>query len=107
MRAGLRPQKIDMQNTRPGKCKGREDRVAEDRDSEFRIQNSEETEFSDDSDGSKQYANNTKTADDVTARRAAAVVAKRRATIGRAADPITAADHAEGAGVGANWIDTA
>ena len=46
-RASLRPQKIDMQNTktrqmqRPDKdkCKdSREDRVAEDRDSEFRIQ---------------------------------------------------------------------
>ena len=43
--AGLRPQKIDMQNTRPGKDKdpykdkcSRKDRVAEDRDSEFRIQ---------------------------------------------------------------------
>ena len=116
IRDGLRPQKIDMQNTRPGKCKDQTKtrqantnakRRQSGRGQRFRVQNSEVTESSDDSDGSKQYANNTKTADDVTARRAAAVVAKRRATIGRAADPITAADHAEGAGVGANWIDTA
>ena len=103
MREGLRPQKIDMQNTRPGKCKdSREDRVAEDRDSEFRIQRRQSPQ--DDSDGSKQYANNTKTVVVVTARRGAVVVAKRRATIGRAVAPSTAAEHAVGAGGWALWI---
>ena len=49
-----------------------------------------------DSDGSKQYSNNTKTVVVVTVRRV--VVAIRRATIGRVVVPITAADHAVGAG---------
>ncbi len=105
IREGLRPQKIDMQNTRPGKCKdSREDRVAEDRDSEFRIQRRQSPQ--DDSDGSKQYSNNTKTDADATGRRAV-VAAIRRATIGRVVVPITAADHAAVAGVEANWIYTA
>ena len=81
----------------------REDRVAEDRNSEFRIQRRQSPK--DDSDGSKQYANNTKTAVGETVRRVA-VDAIRRATTGRAEEPNTAADHAGGAGVGANWIDT-
>ena len=51
-----------------------------------------------DSDGSKQYANNTKTVVVVTVRRVVVVVAIRRATIGRVVVPITAADHAVGAG---------
>ena len=94
-----------MQRPDKDKCKdSREDRVAEDRDSEFRIQRRQSPQ--DDSDGSKQYANNTKTAVVVTVRRDV-VVAKRRATTGRAVAPKTAADHAGGAGVGANWIDTA
>ena len=50
-----------------------------------------------DSDGSKQYSNNTKTVVVVTVRRVV-VVAIRRATIGRVVVPITAADHAVGAG---------
>ena len=94
-----------MQRPDKDKCKdSREDRVAEDRDSEFRIQRRQSPK--DDSDGSKQYANNTKTAVGATERRVA-VDAKRRATTGRAVAPITAAEHAAGAGVGANWIDTA
>ena len=94
-----------MQRPDKDKCKdSREDRVAEDRDSEFRIQRRQSPQ--DDSDGSKQYSNNTKTEVVVTARRAE-VEATRRATIGRAVAPTTAADHAVGAGVGANWIDTA
>ena len=79
----------------------REERVAEDRDSELRIQRRQSPK--DDSDGSKQYANNTKTAVGETVRRVA-VDAIRRATTGRAEEPNTAADHAGGAGVGANWI---
>ena len=110
-RACLRPQKIDMQNTktrqiqRPDKdkCKdSREDRVAEDRDSEFRIQRQQSPK--DDSDASKQYANNTKTAVVATGRRVAVVVAIRRATIGRADFPTTAADHAGVAGRWALWV---
>ena len=81
----------------------REDRVAEDRDSEFRIQRRQSPQ--DDSDGSKQYSNNTKTDAAVTVRRA--VAAKRRATIGRVEDPITAADHAGGAGGWALWVVSA
>ena len=83
----------------------REDRVAEDRDSEFRIQRRQSPK--DDSDGSKQYSNNTKTEVVVTVSREEVVVAIRRATIGRAAEPKTAAVHAVGAGVGANWIGAA
>ncbi len=98
-----------MQNTRPGKCKdqaskgkdSREDRVAEDRDSEFRIQRQQSPQ--DDSDGSKQYSNNTKTEAADTVRRGA-VVAKRRATKGREEVTITAADHAVGAGGWALWV---
>ena len=94
-----------MQRSDKDKCKdSREDRVAEDRDSEFRIQRRQSPK--DDSDGSKQYANNTKTAEVATGRREVEA-AIRRATIGRAEEPITAAEHAVGAGVGANWIDTA
>ena len=105
IREGLRPQKIDMQNTRPGKYKdSREDRVAENRDSEFRIQRRQSPQ--DDSDGSKQYPNNTKTEVVATVRRVAAV-AICRATIGRAAAPITAADHAAGAGGWALWVVSA
>ena len=69
-------------------AKTAEDRVAEDRDSEA----------TESSDGSKQYANNTKTGAVVTVRRAEVAAARRRATIGRAGVPITAADHAVGAG---------
>ena len=67
-------------------------KTAEDRDSES----------SDDSDGSKQYSNNTKTANAVTARRffAAAI---RRATTGRVEGPRTA-DHAEVAGGWSLWV---
>ena len=102
IREGLRPQKIDMQNTRPGKYKdSREDRVAENRDSEFRIQRRQS--LKDDSDGSKQYPNNTKTVDVATARRAEEV-AIRRATIERVAAPNTAADHAVGAGGWSLWV---
>jgi len=64
-------------------------KTAEDRDSES----------SDDSDGSKQYSNNTKTVAAVTVRRVAAA-ATRRATIGRAVVPIPAAETA-GAG---EWV---
>jgi len=112
IREGLRPQKIDMQNTRPGKCKDQTKtnanakRRQSGRGQRFRVQNSEATESSDDSDGSKQYANNTKTVVVETARRVV-VAAIRRATIGRDEAPITAAEHAVGAGVGANWITTA
>ena len=77
--------------------------MTEDRDSEFRIQNSEATESSDDSDGSKQYSNNTKTEEAVTPHRAEAV-ATRRATTGHVAAPNTAADHADGAGGWALWV---
>ena len=91
-----------MQNTRPGKCKdSREDRVAEDRDSEFRIQRRQSPQ--DDSDGSKQYSNKTKTVVVVTVRREEDA-ANRRATTGRVAAPTTAADHAEGAGGWALWV---
>ncbi len=52
-----------------------------------------------DSNGSKQNPNNTKTVVVVTVRRVVVVVvAIRRATIGRVVVPITAADHAVGAG---------
>ena len=92
-----------MQRSDKDKCKdSREDRVAEDRDSEFRIQRRQSPK--DDSDGSKQYSNNTKTAAVVTARRGEAVEAIRRATIGRAVVPITAAEHAAGAGGWALWV---
>ena len=98
-----------MHNSRPSKdqaskdkCKdSREDRVAEDRDSEFRIQRRQSPQ--DDSDGSKQHANNTKTVAVVTVRRVAGA-AKRRATMGRDEEPITAAEHAEGAGGWALWV---
>ena len=91
-----------MQRSDKDKCKdSREDRVAEDRDSEFRIQRRQSPQ--DDSDGSKQYANNTKTEVVETARRVADV-AKRRATIGRAVAPTTAAEHAAGAGGWALWV---
>ncbi len=80
-----------MQRPDKDKCKdSREDRVAEDRDSEFKIQRRQSPQ--DDSDGSKQYSNNTKTDADATGRRAV-VAAIRRATIGRVVVPITAADH--------------
>ena len=82
----------------------REDRVAEDRDSEFRIQRRQSPQ--DDSDGSKQYANNTKTEVVATERRVVAE-AKRRATIGRAVAPTTAAEHAAGAGGWALWVVSA
>ena len=72
----------------------REDRVAEDRDSEFRIQRRQSPQ--DDSDGSKQYSNNTKT-EGLLPRGRVAEVATCRATTGRAVEPITAADHAVGA----------
>ena len=53
---------------------------------------------------SKQYSNNTKTVGAVTDRRVA-VAATRRATIGRAVVvPITAAEHAAGAGGWALWV---
>ena len=91
-----------MQRPDKDKCKdSREDRVAEDRDSEFKIQRRQSPQ--DDSDGSKQYANNTKTAAVVTERRGA-TAAIRRATIGRVAAPITAAEHAVGAGGWALWV---
>ena len=109
-RPGLRPQKIDMQNTRPGKCKDQTKtnanakRRKSGRGQRFRVQNSEATESSDDSDGSKQYPNNTKTAESATVRPAAAAAATRRATTGRAAAPMTVADHAGEAGGWSLWV---
>ena len=92
-----------MQRSDKDKCKdSREDRVAEDRDSEFRIQRRQSPQ--DDSDGSKQYSNNTKTAVAATGRRAAVAAAIRRATTGRDDAPNTAADHAAGAGGWALWV---
>ena len=82
----------------------RQQRRQSGRGQRFRVQNSEATESSDDSDGSKQYANNTKTVVVVTVRRVVEVVAIRRATIGRAGVPKTAADHAVGAGGWALWV---
>ena len=79
----------------------REDRVAEDRDSEFKIQRRQSPQ--DDSDGSMQYSNNTKTAVVATVRRVV-VVAIGRATNGRVVVPITAAEHAVGAGGWALWV---
>ena len=76
--------------------------MAEDRDSEFKIQRRQSPQ--DDSDGSKQYANNTKTAEAEATVRRVVVAASRRATIGRAVVPITAAEHADGAGGRALWV---
>ena len=91
-----------MQRPDKDKCKdSREDRVAEDRDSEFRIQRQQSPK--DDSDASKQYANNPKTEVAATVRRGAAA-ANRRATIERVVVPKTAADHAVGAGGWALWV---
>ena len=89
-----------MQNTRPGKCKGKEKTEWQ----RTEIQNSEVTESSDDSDDSKQYPNNTKTAEAATVRQVEAAAATRRATTGRAAAPITVADHAGGAGGWSLWV---
>ena len=79
----------------------REDRVAEDRDSEFRIQRRQSPQ--DDSDGSKKYSNKTKT-EEVETERREEDAAIRRATIGRVVVPTTAAEHAVGAGGWALWV---
>ena len=95
-----------MQRPDKDKCKcSREDRVAEDRDSEFRIQRRQSPK--DDSDGSKQYPNNTKTAVAVATARRVAVGAIRGATKGRVTEPITAAEHAVGASGWALWVVSA
>ena len=98
--------RLTCKTQRPGKQiqMQRQQRRQSGRGQRFRVQNSEATESSDDSDGSKQHANNTKTVAAVTVSRGEAE-AKRRATIGRAAVmTITAAEHAAGASGWALWV---
>ena len=104
------PRKSVFGSTKHTRQMQREDRVAEDRaaenrDSEFRIQRRQSPK--DDSDGSKQYPNNTKTAVAVATARRVAVGAIRGATKGRVTEPITAAEHTVGASGWALWVVSA